>query len=218
MLLVGCSGFPVPATRYLREFEFVEISDTHIGVPGPALVRRWKREAPLDFAFAAMSPREIGLDGFKPSAASDAAWETFLPVARDLAARFIVVVTPPELPAGKANRAAVRLFFERVARPKLPPAIWEPPATWELREAEATVKDLRVTVARDPARHPPFAKTELAYYRLNGPAGHKSRYEDATLEAAAKTVRDTAVAQRYVVFTNVDMYSDARRMRKLLED
>src|SRR4051794_23128814 len=97
MLLVGCAGFPVPATRYLREFSIVEVADTPLGVPGPALVRRWKREAPEGFIFTALAPREMTLDAFKPSGAADAAWADFLSVARDLDARAIVLTSPPEV-------------------------------------------------------------------------------------------------------------------------
>jgi uncharacterized protein YecE (DUF72 family) len=217
MAVIGCSGFPVPATRYLREFLLVEIADTALGVPGPALVRRWLREAPDGFVFTALAPKDLVGDGFKPTPTADAAWDNFLPVARDLGARAVVVLSPPEVPAGKATRAAVHALFEKLARPGVPALVWEPPPAWELRDAEAAVKDLPVIVARDPARHPPFAKGALAYYRLPGPAGYKSRYEDPTLEAATQTVRETQAGDAMVVFANVDMYADAKRMRKLLE-
>lgn len=217
MLLVGCAGFPVPATRYLREFLLVEVADTHLGVPGPALVRRWKREAPEGFVFTALAPRELTADAFKPSPAADAAWAEFLPVARDLEARAIVVTTPPEVAPGKVTRAAARAMLERIAKPGLPQLVWEPPPTWELRDAEAVAKDTGVVVARDPTRHAPFAKTTFAYYRLPGPAGHRSRYEDPPIEAAAKTIRETKVDTTLVVFANVDMYADSKRLRKLLE-
>ncbi len=217
MLHIGCSGFPVPATRYLREFMLEEVADTFLGVPGPALVRRWKREAPAGFVFTALAPKELGAEGFKPSAAVDQAWETFLPVARELDAKVIVVPSAPDTPPGKTARAAARAFFEKLRAPKLPTLVWEPPPTWELKECEAAVKDLDVLVARDPLRHPPYGKVARGYYRLPGPAGYKSRYEDPALEQVAEAVAATQSAETWVVFANVDMYADARRLRKLLE-
>ena len=217
MLLVGCSGFPVPATRYLREFPLVEIADTNLGVPGPALVRRWRREAPDGFLFTALAPRELTADSFKPSAAADAAWDAFLPVLRDLDSRTVVVTTPPEIVSSKMTRASARGMFERLLAKDLPPMIWEPPPSWDLKDAESAVKDLGVVVARDPTRHPAYMRGQLGYYRLPGPAGHKSRYEDAAIEAAAKTVRDTKLETIYVIFGNVDMYADSKRLKKLLE-
>lgn len=217
MTLIGCSGFPVPATRYLKEFVLAEVADTFLGVPGPAIVRRWRRESPDGFVFTALAPREISADHFKPSAAADAAWEAFLPVARDLEARAIVVLSAPEMTASKPNRAAVHAFFERAETTTDKPFVWEPPASWELKEAEATVKDLGVLVARDPSRHPAFGKVPRGYYRLTGPAGYKSRYEDPPLAAAAEVIARTQAAECIAVFANVDMYADAKRMRKLLD-
>ena len=59
MITVGCSGFAVPATRYFKEYGFVEVQETHRAVPGPGTIRRWRREAPDGFQFALLGPREI---------------------------------------------------------------------------------------------------------------------------------------------------------------
>lgn len=217
MLHIGCSGFPVPATRYLREFMLAEIADTFLGVPGPALVRRWKREAPEGFVFTALAPREIGIDGFKPSPAADSAWESFLPVARELEAKAIVIPSNPETPPGKVHRAQARAFFEKISTEKLPVVVWDPPPTWEIKECEAAVKDLKVHVARDPLRHAPFGKIARGYYRLPGPAGFKSRYEDPALDQVAEAIQSTQSAETFVVFSNVDMYADSKRLRRLLD-
>ena len=44
MITIGCAGFPVPATRYFKEFLFVEVQETHVSQPGtghhPALAAR----------------------------------------------------------------------------------------------------------------------------------------------------------------------------------
>lgn len=193
-----------------------EVADTYLGVPGPALVRRWKREAPNGFVFTALAPRELGADGFKPSAAVDQAWEAFLPVARELDAKVIVIPSNPETPPGKAARAQVRNFFEKLSTDKLPTLVWEPPPTWDLKESEAAVKDLKVLVARDPLRHAAFGKVPKGYYRLPGPAGYKSRYEDPAIDQIADVLSSTQSAETWVVFANVDMYADAKRLRKLL--
>ena len=34
MITIGCAGFPVPATRYFKEFAFVEIQETLLAQPG----------------------------------------------------------------------------------------------------------------------------------------------------------------------------------------
>jgi uncharacterized protein YecE (DUF72 family) len=65
MITMGCAGFPVPATRYFKEFLFVEVQETHVTLPGTGTIRRWRREAPKGFTFAMLAPREIGQEGFR---------------------------------------------------------------------------------------------------------------------------------------------------------
>lgn len=217
MRVIGCSGFPVPATKYLREFDMVEIADTAIGVPGPALVRRWRREAPEKFVFTALAPREVTANGFEPTAEGEAAWSTFVPIARELGAVAMVVTSPAELALSKKARASARTMFERLSDGAATKLIWEAPPEWPLKDAEATVKDLDVVVARDPLRHPPVQKAPLAYYRLPGPAGFKSRYEDPGIDAIARCLRETHADDVLCVLANQDMYSDARRVRAAIE-
>lgn len=196
----------------------MEVADTHLGVPGPALVRRWKRESPNGFLFTALAPKELIAEAFKPTAAGDAAWQAFVPVARELDAPVVVVPSPPDLPPGKTHRATVRTFFERLLAESAPFSLaWEAPATWSLKDAEATVKDLAVEVIRDPFHHPPITRGKRALYRLPGPAGFKSRYEDPALEAVAETLAGTKADDIWVFFANVDMYSDAKRLRRLID-
>jgi uncharacterized protein YecE (DUF72 family) len=71
MAVVACSGFPVPVSRYFREFEGVEISETELGIPGAGTVRRWLREAPENFTFTLLAPKEISAGGFQLSPVND---------------------------------------------------------------------------------------------------------------------------------------------------
>jgi uncharacterized protein YecE (DUF72 family) len=195
----------------------VEVAETLVGVPGPAVVRRWRREAPAGFTFTALAPREITAEGFKKTSAAQAGWARIMEFATEMGARGVVVSSPGELAHTKATRAAARALLETLAPPQGVALVWEPPAGWELRDAEAAVKDLAVVVARDPLRHSPATKAKLAYYRLPGPAGHRSRYEDPALEQVATTIRGTRAEQVLVVFANVDMYADSKRLRRLLD-
>lgn len=217
MRVIGCSGFPVPATKYLREFDMVEIADTAIGVPGPALIRRWRREAPEGFVFTALAPRELSANAFEPTAEAERAWSAFVPVARELAAAAIVVTSPSDLAFSKKAKASARAMFERIVDGVPMQLVWEPPTEWSLKDAEATVKGLAVIVARDPLRHPPVQKAPLAYYRLPGPAGFKSRYEDSGIDAIAQVLKQTYADKVFCVLANQDMYADARRVRAAVE-
>ena len=64
MITVGCAGFPVPATRYFREFMFVEVQETHVSLPGPGTFVAGAAKRP-NFQFALLGPREVGQEGFR---------------------------------------------------------------------------------------------------------------------------------------------------------
>ena len=66
MLLVACSGFPVPVSRYWGAFPAVEISDTEIAMPGRGSIRRWTREAPEGCLVSVLAPQP---PAFAPNAA-----------------------------------------------------------------------------------------------------------------------------------------------------
>jgi uncharacterized protein YecE (DUF72 family) len=215
MIVVGCAGFPVPATRFFKEFSFVEIQETHVAAPGIGTVRRWRREAPPGFEFAMLAPREIGLEGFRDGKVTETALKNLLAVGKELGATTAVFVSPPELGSSRAAKATVKEFLLTV-RKKFDRVVWEAPASWEIKDAEATAAGSGALVARDPLLHG-LSKGETAYYRLAGPAGHKSRYEDPAIEklaALAKSAKHKAV---HYVFTNVDMYSDGKRFKKAMK-
>jgi len=111
MITVGCAGFPVPATRYFKEFMFVEVQETHVSTPGPGTVRRWRREAPPEFKFALLGPREIGQEGFRDGKVIETALKTLEGIGAELSAQTAVFVGPPEFSASKSNRAILKEFL-----------------------------------------------------------------------------------------------------------
>ena len=60
------------------------------------------------------------------------------------------------------------------------------------------------------------SKRSIAYYRLPGPAGHKSRYEDPAIERLAELARQAEHERAHYVFTNVDMFADGKRFKKAM--
>ena len=60
-------------------------------------------------------------------------------------------------------------------------------------------------------------RAATAYYRLPGPAGHKSRYEDPAIDKLADIARASKNESATYVFTNVDMFADAKRFKKALK-
>ncbi len=215
MITVGCAGFPVPATRYFEEFLFVEIQETHHALPGMGTIRRWRREAPEGFVFAMLAPREIGQEGFREGKVVETALKTLLDVGVELDSKIGVFVSPPELAHNRANKAAVKDFLGSV-RKKFDRVIWEAPTLWDADEAAGLAAEVKVIAARDPLSHG-MVDAPVAYYRLPGPAGHKSRYEDPAIEKLAVLARDAKHKDATYVFTNVDMFADAKRFKKAMK-
>jgi uncharacterized protein YecE (DUF72 family) len=214
MRTIGCAGFPFPPTRYFKDFGYVEIQETHLSMPGSGTVRRWRREAPEDFEFAVMAPRELGAAGYRDTEASQTALDQLKEVITVLGATRVVVQAPPEFTDTKTNRAAIKAFFAS-KHDELPPMVFEAPASWDVAAAEKLALDAQVMPCRDPLAHG-LSKAKEVYYRLAGPAGHKSRYEDAPLEALAELARKAKHDRVFYIFSNVDMGQDAKRLQKAL--
>jgi uncharacterized protein YecE (DUF72 family) len=49
---VGCCGFPVARARYFRTFPIVEVQQTFYRPPRTDTLKRWRQEAPEEFAFS----------------------------------------------------------------------------------------------------------------------------------------------------------------------
>jgi uncharacterized protein YecE (DUF72 family) len=214
MITIGCAGFPVPATRYFKEYLFVEVQDTHVAQPGTGTIRRWRREAPPGFAFALLAPRDIGQEGFRDGKATEMALKNLSEVAKELEAHIAVFAAPADFTPSRGNKAAVKDFLASVKK-RFKRVVWEPPPTWDADDAQSLASESGATAARDPLAHGTTAAS-FAYYRLPGPAGHKSRYEDPAVEKLADIAGAAKNEHAVYVFTNVDMFADAKRLKKTM--
>src|SRR3974390_2931668 len=152
MITIGCAGFPVPATRYFKEFLFVEVQETHVAQPGTGTIRRWRREAPPGFSFALLAPRDIGQEGFREGKVTETALKTLSEVAKELDAQIAVFVAPLDFAPSRSNKSAVKDFLNGVKK-KFKRIVWEPPPSWDADEAEQLASEIGVTAARDPLAH-----------------------------------------------------------------
>jgi len=214
MLVVGCAGFAVPATRYFKEYLFVEVQETHLAVPGPGTLRRWRREAPPGFEFALLGPREITQEGFRDGKVVETALRTLGEVAQELEAKTAVFVAPPDFPNTRPNKSALKDFLKNV-RKQFNTVVWEAGLAWKPDEADEVAEDTGTLAARDPLQQG-LSKRKVAYYRLPGPAGHKSRYEDPAIERLAEIAESDRQQEATYVFTNVDMFADAKRFKRAM--
>ena len=214
MITVGCAGFAVPATRYFKEYFFVEVQETYLAVPGPGTLRRWRREAPDGFAFALLGPREVGQEGFRPGKVIEMALGNLGEVAKELEATTAVFTAPGDFAPSRANKAALRDFLAEV-RLQFQRIVFDAGSAWSPDDADVIAEDTGTLACRDPLNQG-LSKRPAAYYRLPGPAGHKSRYEDPAIERLAEIASQDREQEATYVFTNVDMFADAKRFKKAM--
>jgi uncharacterized protein YecE (DUF72 family) len=212
MITVGCAGFAVPATRYFKEYSFVEVQETHRATPGAGTIRRWRREAPAEFEFAVLGPREIAQESFRPGKVVETSLLALTEVAHELEAKTAVFVAAPDFAQSRPNKAALKDFLV-LAKAHFSVVVFEPGLDWDPEDADALASDTGTMAARDPLQHGP-SRRPVAYYRLPGPAGHKSRYEDPAIERLADIAQTASNESAHYVFTNVDMFADAKRFKK----
>jgi uncharacterized protein YecE (DUF72 family) len=212
MITIGCAGFAVPATRYFKEYLFVEVQETNIAQPGTGTVRRWQREAPKGFEFALLGPREISQEGFREGKVVEAALSVLDETAQVLGATTAVFVAAADFVQNRANKSALKSFLQTVKK-RYGRIVFELGPAWKADEADALAEETGTIAARDPLQQG-LSKRNVAYYRLPGPAGHKSRYEDPAIERLGEICIGGKGQQATYVFTNVDMFADAKRFRK----
>jgi uncharacterized protein YecE (DUF72 family) len=212
MKLVACSGFPVPVSRYWAELPAIEISDTENAIPGAGTVRRWVREAPEGYGFTVLAPKGIAANGFAERGKDAPGLVEVAAVARTLGAKALVFAAPPELLPSRIARAQLKSFAEALPR-GLPPVVFDLPS-WQGEEIASAVNDAGAHAAYNPLTGPYPAKAAFLYFRLHGPAGHRSRYEESALERVVEAVRSSKAKATFCVFTNIDMFANAKFLLK----
>lgn len=218
MVVVACPGFPVPVSRYFREFQGVEISETELGIPGAGTVRRWLREAPEGFVFSLLAPKDIAGSGFQLTPANDKLVKEVGALCKSMKADAIVFSAPVEFTPTRPNKTALKKFVESLPA-RYPKAVLSLTG-WKLSEVVAAIGTKKnVVPAIDPlVDETEPKKSDLVYFRLPGPAGHRSRYDEGALEKAVARIQACTAKLVVCVFHNVDMHANAMRTRELLGD
>lgn len=214
MFVVACSGFPIAVSRYLNEFFAVEISDTEIGIPGMGTIRRWQREAPEGFVFTVLAPAEIGASGFAAGGATDQALKNILSFAKKLSALAIVFRVPEEVALKRPIATQVKAVLGGLPK-GAPQAVLDAPF-WPRAQVDKLCEATGAIAARPALELARAPDGTMAYLTMPGPAGFRSRYDDDALEEAAGVCRRSTSKTTVVVFRNIDMEANAKRMRALL--
>ncbi len=192
----------------------MEVQETHRAVPGPGTIRRWRREAPEGFQFALLGPREIAQESFRSGRVIETALETLDAVRDELQSQVAIFLAPTDFSHSRPNKSALREFLELV-RTRFTTIVFDAGPAWNPEEADELAEETQTLAVRDPLQHG-LSKRGHAYYRLPGPAGHKSRYEDPAIERLAEIAKGASHEHAHYVFTNVDMFADGRRFKRAI--
>lgn len=216
MIFVACSGFPLPMSRYWGLFGAVEIADTELGIPGSGTVRRWVRESHDGYGFTALAPAAIAASGFRRTNENKELVKAMGEIAGTLNAHAVVFRAEADFKPTKATKAALKTFVGWAAS-SVPAIVLDLPG-WKADQVAAAVgKKKKLAIAYDPLNEKPVKGGDLAYLRLPGPAGKRSRYDVASVDAIAEHVAALAHDTVFCVFRNIDMQANATSLLKKLE-
>ncbi len=207
ILRVGQSPSQLAVARYAKHLDLLEVRLDN-GAPRRRTIETMKSEAPPTLAFAVLVPKTVSALEADPTEADVA---STLDTARALAARWIVLRTPPTARPGARTRARLTKLVE-LLKPAEIAIAWEPTGLLAEAEAEQLAASLGVTLARDPARDD-LPEGAVAYGRISS-LGSGGRVRSSAIERAAD--RLAAFEEAYVVIEGENALRAAKDLRALL--
>ncbi len=244
-VVVGTCGFQRRRELHYRELDGLEVQETFYSITDPGRLARLRAEAPEGFHYTMKAwmlvtheynPRlwrrlktqppgdKANYGGFKPTREVMWAWDMTLQAARALQAEVIVLQSPASFKPTDRNLENLLGFLERAPRDGFKLA-WEPRGEWwsERSLLERVAAEGRVAIVGDPLKdREPVAYSSVVYVRLHGMGGevnYRYRYRDEELRALASWIRGLPGDHiAYIMFNNVYSFSDAVRLKRLLQD
>ncbi len=234
---VGTCGFPEARKILFRDLDIIEVQQTFYHPPGEQTVRRWREEAPADYAFSLkawqlithppssptyrrlrrqLSDTEKQLCGyFQLNDLTRQAWSQVSQLADILNAVAIVCQAPPSFRPTIENLECLKRFFAEVRRGEWK-IVFEPRGPgWHDDILEPLLLECGLVHGVDPFLNHSLSR-DWHYYRLHGlPAYHyRYRYSDEDLSNLAGMLPRQGSVQ--VLFNNLSMAQDAKRFKALL--
>jgi hypothetical protein len=194
--------------RYGKHLDLLEVRLDN-GAPRKRTLEAMKSESPAHMVFAVVVPKALAA---LENEVTEADVAPVLDTARGLAARWIVLRTPPTARPSARSRARLTRLVELLQVAGVGVA-WEPSGLMaEDEEAEAFAASLNVTLARDPGRDD-LPEGAVAYCRIQS-LGTGGRVRGSAIERAADRLAEFAEA--YVVIEGDNALRAAKDLRGLL--
>ncbi len=235
---IGTCGFGrTKKPDYIKQLSAVEIQHVFYKPPQIKTLEKWRAEMPNDFEFTLkafqMITHEPGTPtyrrlkrdltekeeneagAFKPTDMVREAWETTLACAKALGTRTILFQCPAKFKQTEENIENMRKFFGSIKSKKMN-FVWEPRGnTWEPDVIKEICDELGLWHVVDPFKAI-TTTPDRCYFRLHGIDGWRYKYEEGELEELVSLLPKRKLS--YVVFNNREMFEDALRFKKIVQE
>jgi len=239
-IYIGCCGLPVGLEKYSREFKVVELNSTFYKLPKLETAEKWAKTVPEDFIFCVKAFQGIthptssptwrrsgirDLDklkdkvGFlKPTNEVFQFWRQTMDLCRVLRARICLIQLPESFRENIENMENIDKFFSNINRETL---IALELRGWSREKFKEICEKHDLISCVDPFKEQPlyFSKNNIAYFRLHG-LGKKMynyKFTDEDLIKLKNIIMGLNVSECYILFNNVYMYDDAKRLIQIME-
>lgn len=155
----GCDELTRGWGHYFKECNAIELDLEQLdAMPRIATLNRWRVESPRGFGFLLTADsrfiKALVAAGSRAQAEVSeelrAAWQANVERAHALAARAIIIRTPPEFSPGPRSREMLTAFTAELAAPIKPVVIWQSDGLWQLRDTREFAHSIGLVYAYDP--------------------------------------------------------------------
>jgi hypothetical protein len=128
--------------------------------------------------------------------------------AKQLKGQAVVFAASEDYVSTRKTKPQLKEFIKHVVARRVTHPVLDLPG-WSNKELRTLVGSAPVHVAFDPLEDPQADKS-LAYLRLPGPSGYRSRYDAAALDRVVEFCEGSKAKHTFVAFRNIDRFENAR--------
>ncbi len=196
--------------------------------PSIATLNRWRVESPRGFAWNVHTSPEINrllLAAFENGSstlppAMEAAIEQTLARVKALAAKSLVLETPPELQPSDVSRALIRKLGARLAEATKRPVLWEASGLWTFEDGHAVAAEAGLAYVVDPfileADLEELPRSPVAAFRVTERAAARRQFDGWEMQKLIDWTRNHE--RTFVLLAGRFKIPHAKELALLLKD
>jgi uncharacterized protein YecE (DUF72 family) len=223
----GCDEVPKGWERYFAQCNLIEIDlDSYDSRPKISTLNSWRVESPKGFAFVLHATRAfieelVRLRDVEQTEISDTLrqeWQVILDHAAALAAKAVLLQTPPEFSPGPLSQELLANVSEELAKPSKPAFMWESSGLWSMKSTREFAQANGIVYALDPfiahRDELPFTHGDACWI-LTERAGMRRKFDQFDLERLVRWADNYDRA--FVLLRGRFKWDHAREMRHAVE-